>query len=629
MADIVTYETGTVEVGEGGTIVYGTGTFWSDWNARGGDDLTIAGKGPVVVVDRLGPNQLKIRPWQHSAMGPGVAYEIVPRAPSRISGLDAFEDYMRVMRAFVEVGFIHNVPAGTMPNPGVGYEGQDAFDHSTGKGWRRTYGVWNYRGKIAGLTFSQEPWSATETYAAGIIVPRGVALYKSLVDGNLNFPPESNPGQWSVYTPGSNVYNGSLTLANGSAATAALGFIGEANTGIIKASPGHIGFTGLGGLIGFVGSSGSHFYGFGHTLGAGGSNGNIAYLTLDGGSAAPGGAHIRFSKAGNVKWYAGITSSLAGGTSDNWHIQTPDFIALTLNSANGSAQFAAAVASTSTTTGAICITNGGLGVNGDVNALKLRAHSQMTTLGGASGNIYSAPVDVSSANLLFYNGGNGNWAGMAADVGGNAWLRVGLANQTQPTMAWLASGESYAINSLVSPKANFGSSPLTPWFAGTVTINSPSNTWASATSFRNYGALYYSDVTTGLAVYFYHTTMANNVGGISITATGTNYGTTSDERKKIFLREYTEDEANAIILADPVREFEWKHTGTKAIGWGAQTSYRVSPDLATAGDDNDDLEPGDHGFEAWTVDQSKRSPYLWTAVAGLLRRVEQLEQQAA
>lgn len=367
MADITTYDTGTVEVGPGGTIVYGTDTFWSAFNARGGDDLTIAGKGPVVVIDRLGPNQLKIRPWQHGPIGPGASYEIVPRATSRISGLEAFEDYMRVMRAMTEIGFIHNVPAGTAPNAGVGYEGQDAFDHSTGKGWRRAAGVWNYRGKIAGLTFSQEPWSAAETYAAGIIVPRGVSLYKSLVDGNLNFPPESNPGQWSVYTPGSNVYTGALALANGSTATAALGFIGETNTGIFKASEGRVGFTGSGILTGRIGTEGTEFFGNFHTMGAGGTGGQLVLLNLNGGSGDTGGSHIRYSKNHVIKWYVGLTSSLAGGFSDDFAFYTADRLALSLIHATGQVMVAAAIASSSTTTGALVVTNGGMGVAGSLN----------------------------------------------------------------------------------------------------------------------------------------------------------------------------------------------------------------------------------------------------------------------
>lgn len=123
----------------------------------------------------------------------------------------------------------------------------------------------------------------------------------------------------------------------------------------------------------------------------------------------------------------------------------------------------------------------------------------------------------------------------------------------------------------------------------------------------------------------------NLVGTISVTGSATAYNTTSDERLKDFIGPYDAAEAIAVIKADPVRAFTWKATGEHAVGWGAQTSHSVSPELASPGHG----EMGDEDFMPWGVDQGKRTPYLWAAVSWLLderetliSRIEALEANA-
>jgi len=109
-----------------------------------------------------------------------------------------------------------------------------------------------------------------------------------------------------------------------------------------------------------------------------------------------------------------------------------------------------------------------------------------------------------------------------------------------------------------------------------------------------------------------------SVGSVTTTLTGTQFNTTSDETLKDFIGPYDPKEAIRIIRADPVRDFTWKSDGSYAVGWGAQTSYAVSTDLAT--------KPH-HEELFWSIDQSKRTPYLWAAVSALLDRVDALEAQ--
>jgi hypothetical protein len=121
------------------------------------------------------------------------------------------------------------------------------------------------------------------------------------------------------------------------------------------------------------------------------------------------------------------------------------------------------------------------------------------------------------------------------------------------------------------------------------------------------------------------------VGDIKTSGTSTSYNTTSDETLKTFLGALSFADAKAIIQADPVRRFAWTSSGEPAVGWGAQTSHGISPDLASPGGwfdaDEQPVPEGTPGsvYRPWGIDQSKRTPYLWAAVAGLIEKVAELE----
>jgi len=120
------------------------------------------------------------------------------------------------------------------------------------------------------------------------------------------------------------------------------------------------------------------------------------------------------------------------------------------------------------------------------------------------------------------------------------------------------------------------------------------------------------------------------VGQITTAASATTYATTSDERLKEFIGPYDPLKAIDIIRRDPVRDFHWKTDGSYAVGWGAQTSHAISPDLAAPPEDDlRSTEPGDENFMPWGIDQGKRTPYLWAALAWALDKVDDLEARLA
>ncbi|MBJ3784008.1 SGNH/GDSL hydrolase family protein [Devosia sediminis] len=131
--------------------------------------------------------------------------------------------------------------------------------------------------------------------------------------------------------------------------------------------------------------------------------------------------------------------------------------------------------------------------------------------------------------------------------------------------------------------------------------------------------------TTGAAGHAYFYNPNGTVGMISTSGSATSYLTSSDESLKDFDGLYDPVAAIDIIRADPVRVFTWKVDGTAAVGWGAQTSYSVSTDLAVPGEGL----IGDENFRPWGVDQGKRTPYLWAALSWALDQIDKLESRVA
>ena len=126
------------------------------------------------------------------------------------------------------------------------------------------------------------------------------------------------------------------------------------------------------------------------------------------------------------------------------------------------------------------------------------------------------------------------------------------------------------------------------------------------------------------------------VGSITTTGSATAFNTTSDETLKDFIGKYDPVEAMKIIRADPARDFRWKKTGEYAVGWGAQTSYGVSKDLASPGGwfnaetEEPCSEDDKNGvYRPWGVDQSRRTPYLWAVIPYLEDRIAALEAEVA
>lgn len=117
----------------------------------------------------------------------------------------------------------------------------------------------------------------------------------------------------------------------------------------------------------------------------------------------------------------------------------------------------------------------------------------------------------------------------------------------------------------------------------------------------------------------------SSVGSISVTTTATAYNTSSDGRAKTNRKPLSD--VGSIIDAIEPQKWEWTHEPEQSgVGFIAQELHAVVPEAVTVGDGNQDLRPGDEGFEWWSVDMSKLVPYLVAEIKILRSRVASLER---
>ena len=260
--------------------------------------------------------------------------------------------------------------------------------------------------------------------------------------------------------------------------------------------------------------------------------------------------------------------------------------------------------------GTINLRPGGVGVT--TGQTTIDSAGSMNVAGGVG-----AGATVSSGNGIFVSGTTGAY--LSAQSGGTVYLRPNNSTTGQTT---IDSAGAMTVASSIVTAANLN--------AGSVNVGTYSATGATAGIQASPTRINQSNVGAAAANHHSFYNSNGNVGNIQTNASATAYITSSDERLKDFIGPYDPDEAVAIIRADPVRAFTWKSDGSHAVGWGAQTSYAVSPDLASPPPEEMlEKEPGDEDFTPWGVDQGRRTPYLWAALTHALDEIEALKARIA
>ena len=115
--------------------------------------------------------------------------------------------------------------------------------------WQRTGFQW------------KDVWSSSTTYAVNDAVSLGGTSYLSLIDGNLNNPPDSSPADWAILAlegaAGPTGATGATGVAGATGATGATGTAGATGVTGATGNPGAAGGTGPSGPTGPTGSDGA------------------------------------------------------------------------------------------------------------------------------------------------------------------------------------------------------------------------------------------------------------------------------------------------------------------------------------------------------------------------------------
>ncbi|MES2030828.1 MAG: collagen-like protein [Pseudomonadota bacterium] len=193
MTDL-TYTTGAVSVAANGTVVTGSGTFFS--NLRQYDFISI-NKLPIVpVITVTDDTHLVIPIWQGGAQT-SVSYVAYKMSPLRFVGSDSAVEMSKTFTYLNDKGVFYAV-TGAVPDPSIGNDGDYALKTNTGAWmlWLRVSGAWVAQATPVGTTY-KGVWNSATTYSANDVTSRLGSSYVSKTT-NTNKAPESNSSDWDV-----------------------------------------------------------------------------------------------------------------------------------------------------------------------------------------------------------------------------------------------------------------------------------------------------------------------------------------------------------------------------------------------------------------------------------------------
>lgn len=208
-----TYQTGTVSVANGGTIVTGVSSIWSGTNVLQGDFISIGGANPVLITGVTDTTHLTISPWTGTTQT-AVAYVIYQNFVGRVIGVAAAANVSALLAFFNQAGTFYAV-SGTVPDPSIGDDGQYALKTNAvpWKLWLKTGGVWVDQGSPVG-TNNRGTWSSVTAYVGNDVVGRLGSSYIAKAI-NTNQPPESSPTYWDVLAVGGANWTSGTTAPSG------------------------------------------------------------------------------------------------------------------------------------------------------------------------------------------------------------------------------------------------------------------------------------------------------------------------------------------------------------------------------------------------------------------------------
>jgi endosialidase-like protein len=285
----------------------------------------------------------------------------------------------------------------------------------------------------------------------------------------------------------------------------------------------------------------------------------------------------------------------------------------------------ATTASSGPTTGALTMV-GGLGIKGGIYSSSDNAADRGLTIDGDTNN--SGWIGLRSnagvENWVFGQAGYSNQDFSIVNVTGASAAALGIRRADNSVVVWSGVTSTSPTTGALTVAGGIGADHMTLGANGLVVQGpaaigtSPHGTTSGAIKVgyagggTQYGMVMRPAADNTVAIYFANAANAQ-CGSISITATTTTYGTSSDGRLKTDLQPF---DAGPIIDRTNVFHFEWKVApGERAYGVIAQEAIEIFPDAIS----HDEIQ------DTWGVDYSKYVPLLLQEIKSLRARVAALE----
>lgn len=190
------YTTGTATIGSGGNTLVGSGTAWSDLNAREGDLLRDPATGySTLITGVTDTTHLTVPAWRGAALAGG-AYEIWPYSPLRFADGEVVADLTKLLAILNGSTVIYPV-TGSAPDDSLGEDTNLALkaNATPWQFWIKSGGAWVSLGVPVGIN-NRGAWSSSATYAINDVVASEGSAYIAIAPSTNQVPP--NATYWTL-----------------------------------------------------------------------------------------------------------------------------------------------------------------------------------------------------------------------------------------------------------------------------------------------------------------------------------------------------------------------------------------------------------------------------------------------
>lgn len=185
----------TITVTANSTAVSAVGTLFTEF-VQAADTLQVLGLAANIDSVTDDTHLVLTHPWPGSTSSNNANYVVRLDSPSRSHPYLSQLQTAQMLAVLQNSGIVYLVP-GSVPDPGLGEDGNAALKITSGQWWLKISGVWVSQGNLPSGLNNQGIWNSSTTYHVNDLVDRLGTVYLCEAT-NTNAPPESNPSDWAV-----------------------------------------------------------------------------------------------------------------------------------------------------------------------------------------------------------------------------------------------------------------------------------------------------------------------------------------------------------------------------------------------------------------------------------------------